>query len=290
MNVVAVIPPYAEPVSVDALKAHIKRAAEVTEDDLLIAAQGVTARVAVETGTGVNRSQYSVMVATTFEAYLDSFTDCNYSRGHYARDWYPGYSYLRMPCGPLISVESIMYVDAGGSTQTLSPSNYTFSRISDIGTVIHPVYGSYWPSIRYQPSPVTIRFVAGMMAPFTAVASTDVITVLGRTFAVGDRVRLMNSGGSGASLPGGLYKDTDYFIKAGGLLSPTSGGATVDITSAGSGTHFIGLSYLAEFASLQAAIKLEVGRLYANRGDGDWFGVDTLQRTIDSLVASGIAT
>jgi hypothetical protein len=76
----------------------------------------------------------------------------------------------------------------------------------------------------------------------TADAGTDVITV-GAThnLAVNDKVRFSNSGGA---LPGGISADTTYFVKTvptGTTLtiSATLGGATLDITSVGTGTHSI---------------------------------------------------
>lgn len=83
--------------------------------------------------------------------------------------------------------------------------------------------------------------LAWRLYTFTAVAATDVITVTSRAPRNGDRVRLVNSGGA---LPAGLIADKDYFVRdASGQtckLSATLGGAAIDLTGAGTGTHYFG--------------------------------------------------
>ena len=75
---------------------------------------------------------------------------------------------------------------------------------------------------------------------FTADAATDLITVFGRTPVAGERVRVSSSG----TLPGGLVADLDLFARdvsgATCRLSRRHNGAAIDITSAGSGTHYFG--------------------------------------------------
>lgn len=75
---------------------------------------------------------------------------------------------------------------------------------------------------------------------FTAVAATDVITATGHTLVDGDKVRVSSTG----TLPGGLSASTDYFVRdtSGSTfkLAASSGGAAIDITSTGSGTHSMG--------------------------------------------------
>jgi len=75
---------------------------------------------------------------------------------------------------------------------------------------------------------------------FTVDAGTDVITATGHTLVDGDKFR----SGSTTTLPGGLSADTDLFARdvSGSTLKAalTSGGAAIDITSAGTGTHTLG--------------------------------------------------
>lgn len=72
---------------------------------------------------------------------------------------------------------------------------------------------------------------------FTASAGTDLITATGHSRVNGDKLRLETTG----TLPGGLAAATDYFVRdlsgATFKLAATPGGAAIDITSAGSGTH-----------------------------------------------------
>lgn len=75
---------------------------------------------------------------------------------------------------------------------------------------------------------------------FTADAGTDVLTFgAGVVWPDGTEVEVTSTG----SLPGGLAADTKYFVKNPATsdetiqLSATLGGAAVNITSAGSGTH-----------------------------------------------------
>jgi hypothetical protein len=126
-----------------------------------------------------------------------------------------------------------------------------------------------------------------MMAPFTA-ATSDVLTISGRSFTVGDRVRIVNSGGS---LPTGLAPNTDYFVIAGPKLSLTSGGAAVDVVGAGTGTHYIGTD-IQGFETLRAAIKLAVAHWFEHRESvviGAGVAVVPLPMAVDALVASQVA-
>jgi hypothetical protein len=74
---------------------------------------------------------------------------------------------------------------------------------------------------------------------FTADAASDLLTTVGHGLAAGDPVRFTTTG----ALPAGLALATTYYVMAGGLtadafkVSATLGGAAVDITDAGTGTH-----------------------------------------------------
>lgn len=274
-GITTVIPPYAEPVHLTEMKNHLKQELTVTDDDSLILSQISAARDGIETATGANVPRNRVMLATTFDLTLNCFPWWNPLTGD-------PYYYIALPRVPLIAVTSITYVDTNGVTQTWDASLYT----ADLAKGrIYLAYNQSWPSTRYQPNAVTVRFVAGMAAPFTAVAASDVLTVHGRALTIGDRTRVMNSGGA---LPTGLVANTDYFVIAGDKLSLTSGGSAVDITGVGSGTHFIG-GDLTAFEQGRTAIKMKVQRFYRNRGDGDGMSAAedaAIERVIDSCVAA----
>lgn len=211
------IAPYVEPVTLAQAKRQLRE--DGTDEDTFITSLIPVARQYVETYCGQQ------LVTATFEQKLDHF-----------------------PCGnriclnwpPLIGTPVITYIDTAGDTQTLSTSVYEVNTRSLPG-YIKLAYNQYWPITRCQQDAVTITFTAGFATPFTVNTSTDIITLKGRTPTTGERVRLTGSEGT---LPGGLSLATDYYvIGASGStcqLSTTSGGAAVDITSAGSGTFFIG--------------------------------------------------
>jgi hypothetical protein len=73
---------------------------------------------------------------------------------------------------------------------------------------------------------------------FTIVNATDVCTSTAHGLANGQKGRLTNSGGA---LPAGLATDTDYWLVAVAAntfqLSATKGGAAVNATGDGTGTH-----------------------------------------------------
>jgi hypothetical protein len=127
--------------------------------------------------------------------------------------------------------------------------------------------GATWPVVADRPDAVTLRFTAGYLVPFTASpsgATADVVTSGGRPFRNGERVRATNYGGA---LPGGLAVDTDYYVVEASAtgdtfkLSATAGGSAIDITSAGTGTHYFG-----RVPSLaKAGVKLKAAHLYEMR-------------------------
>ena len=74
---------------------------------------------------------------------------------------------------------------------------------------------------------------------FTANASTDTITCTAHGLSNGDRVLVYSFG----TLPGGLAEFTDYYVINSATntfkVSLTNGGSAVNITSAGSGDHYV---------------------------------------------------
>jgi uncharacterized phiE125 gp8 family phage protein len=230
--------PAAEPINLAEAKAQCGAYADQTDDDARISGLIATARAEAEAAT------WHSLVLQTWEMTLDAF-----------------------PCkielyGPVRSVVSITYVDHDGVTQTLPASDYTVDTKSSVCRIV-PAYSLSWPSVRDHLNSVTIRYKAGFVVPFTAVAGTDVITAAGHTFSNGAAVQLSNSGGA---LPAGLSANTDYYvINVSGntlKLSATDGGAAIDITGAGTGTHFIGVVP----SGIRQAMLLMIEHWYRNRG------------------------
>lgn len=95
-------------------------------------------------------------------------------------------------------------------------------------TSVPPITWSHTPATGKPPGPDTAF-------AFTADAGTDQLTTTaGDNPAIGERVRLVNSGGG---LPAPLAAATDYYVLANFKLSATLGGSAINITTAGTGTH-----------------------------------------------------
>jgi uncharacterized phiE125 gp8 family phage protein len=79
---------------------------------------------------------------------------------------FPWTSVIVIPRPPLISVESIDYVDPAGVTQTLTGSPAAFTVSTPQGPTakkgrITPLYGEVWPTTRAQLDAVTVHLTAG---------------------------------------------------------------------------------------------------------------------------------
>jgi uncharacterized phiE125 gp8 family phage protein len=238
-------PPVAEPMTTDELKLHLR--VDHSNDDDLIAYLLRAAREYCEVLQG--RAYIVRTYAMTFD-----------------NGW--PVEIFSVPYPPLVSVSSITYLDADGDTQTLATTEYTVDTKTEPAR-IYEAYNKTWPTIRDVRNTITVTFIAGYAAKFTA-ATSDVCTVSGRTYTNGDKVRVWNSGGSSRALPTGLSADTDYYVvEVSGStckLSLTEGGVAVDITGTGTGTHYISHAEHWEMPrKISAAIKLLVGHWYENR-------------------------
>lgn len=209
------IAPTAEPISLAQAKRQLR--VDGTDDDTFIAGLITAARSYVENYCS------SQLVVATFQQKLDQF-----------------------PCGdtislnypPLLDVTSITYVDTAGATQTLATTVYSVLTTEKPGK-IKLKYGQSWPSIRSQPDAVTITFRAGYARPFTA-ATSDVITFAATEPAEIASFRLSTTD---ADLPAPLSTGVSYSTSGlpGTLCNFTLSGSEVDITDAGTGTHFVGV-------------------------------------------------
>lgn len=153
-------------------------------------------------------------------------------------DSFPCVILLKFP--PVVSVDSINYIDQDEATQTLSSSLYDVDLDGEPARIV-PALNQTWPITAGVPNAVTVTFKAGILIPFTANATDNEITTPGYEPSNGTRIRVSNTGGA---LPGGLSRRTTYYVvNADGetfQLSATSGGSAVDLTDAGSGTNFVG--------------------------------------------------
>lgn len=120
--------------------------------------------------------------------------------------------------------------DASQSSGSLSWAAYT----ARLGKLIKLGY--------YNLSSVKVRKATGQT--FTADAGTDVISATAHGFEDGDPVYVQST----TTLPAGLSANTIYYVRDKTTdsfkLAATSGGAAIDITSTGSGTHSVYRAYI----------------------------------------------
>jgi uncharacterized phiE125 gp8 family phage protein len=146
MAVKLITGPTDEPVSLDEAKAHLR--AE-SDDDALIASLIATARQSVETITG------RALMPQTWELALDEFPR---RLGRSCPDAHV--EAIDLPKPPIISLQSVKYVDTNGALQTLAEAAYQLDDYSEPARLL-PAYGTSWPAARRQPNAVLIRFQAG---------------------------------------------------------------------------------------------------------------------------------
>ena len=233
------IAPTAEPIHLDEAKLHLR--VDDTADDTVITRLIRAARMHCEAFLGQQ------MVAATYTYQFEQFPDV-----------------VTVPYPPLLEVTGITYVDSDSVTQTVDTDDYVVDTNPPFGR-IYEAYNESWPTCREFTNDITVTFVAGKVIPFTVNATTDYLTWSGWTPTDADSYQLSNSGGATGALPAGLSTYTRYFVRdtTGSTckLAATSGGTAIDITGAGTGTHFIG--EVPE--NWRAAMLLLIGHWYENR-------------------------
>jgi len=250
LRVTTIVAPAALPMDVNEAREHVNQ--DLTVDDAKLDSFIRAARDFAE--SECNRT----IIATRYRATLDGFP--------------------RVIClqrGPVLRVRSVQYLDMNGAWQTVATTVYAVDLTGPVPCITE-AWGQTWPSdVMPQIGSVRVDFDAGEAAAITAVAATDVLTIKGGVWsalAVDDVVRLSNSGGV---LPAPLEEDTDYYLQAVPSsttfkLSATQGGAAIDITDAGTGTHYIGLVP----DGLKAWLKLRIGSMYELTADVEYGSAD----------------
>jgi len=241
-----IVPPYAEPIHLTEAKAWCR--IEFSDDDDLVTRLVAAARRHVEVVTGRQ------LVAAGWLLTQDWFAPVKRMTAEIFGD------VIQIPRPPLRAVNSILYVDTAGNTQTLSPTLYQVDPYNEPARV-RPVYGQIWPVTRFQLNAVQVSWTSGYLVPFTA-ATPSTLTISGYTPQAGELWALSNSGGA---LPAGLAANTPYYVvnPSGSTcqLSLSAGGAAVTFSDTGTGQHFLG--QLSE--QVRAAMKLLVSHWYTNR-------------------------
>lgn len=89
-----------------------------------------------------------------------------------------------LPYPPLVSVESVKYVDSAGVVQTLDVANYVVRAAETPGEIVR-AYGISWPSPRSEPGAVRVEFTAGYGAASAVpdAIKRGVLTIVGTLYA-----------------------------------------------------------------------------------------------------------
>lgn len=248
-------PPVGEPLSVAEAKQHLR--VDFDDDDSLIADNIAEARERVEhhCSIGILPQQYTFGI-DRFP--YGGYTDGAPSRSDYdqlgnltwqGQIYHNRSSTILLPVGPLISVDSITYVDLNGVQQTLDPSVYQVDLLADQPRLL-PAPGKYWPSTQFQENAVLIKFTVGFLT--TAVETLTIPTTAPYV------VTVKNSGNL-------FYSATSV---QGATSTPTVTEGSYTFTSADAGKAVvITYQWCPVPALIKRALKLLVSDSYENRED-----------------------
>lgn len=128
--------PTSEPVTISEVKDHLR--VDTGDDDTDLGRKIAAARQWVEEFTG-----RSLMV-TTWKLYLS--------------DWPVA---IQLPNPPMKTLTSILYLDTGGTEQTLGTEVYITNSVAE-PAVIREAYSKSWPALRNrQYNSITVEYIAG---------------------------------------------------------------------------------------------------------------------------------
>ncbi len=130
--------PSTEPMTTAQAKAHLR--VDLTDDDTYIDSLIAAARAHVENVLGKR------LVTQTWNLTLDEFPIGNRE--------------IMIPYGPVQSISSVVYTNTGGTSTTLSTSDYVLDTASLVARV-YPAFTLIWPATREQRNSVVIRYVTG---------------------------------------------------------------------------------------------------------------------------------
>jgi uncharacterized phiE125 gp8 family phage protein len=158
-------PPAVEPLSLSEAKLHCK--VDITDDDDLITDLITAAREWVEKET--RRAYINRSYQLRLNLFPDMFAATFYS--FYSLERLPNQraGIIELPRPPLISVDSIQYVDLTGTLQTLNPSQYIVDGGGACVGTISPAYGLVFPATRLTTNAVLINYTAGLGPDATTV-------------------------------------------------------------------------------------------------------------------------
>jgi uncharacterized phiE125 gp8 family phage protein len=167
MHLTLVTAPTSEPVTLEEAKTHCR--VDFNDDDALLEGHIAAAREYCENFT---RRQF---VTATYALRMDDLPD-----------------EIVLPRPPLASVTSITYVDATGSTQTLSSSLYTVDTYVEPGRIV-PAYNATWPSVRGHTNDVVVTFTCGAaVANVPARAKQAILLLVGHWYENREEIGIGN--------------------------------------------------------------------------------------------------
>ena len=135
------VPPALSAVTLAEAKAHLH--VDFDDDDSLIQ---IYLKASIDNLDGPGGWLGRALVSQTLELRLDAFPA----------------GAIRLPCPPLIEVSSVVYLDGGGSPQTLSPLAYQALGVGgERPASIRPAAGATWPAHGDHAEAVRITYRAG---------------------------------------------------------------------------------------------------------------------------------
>jgi uncharacterized phiE125 gp8 family phage protein len=175
-----------EPVSLLEAKAHLR--VDIPDDDALITALIVAARMHAETVTR------RALIAQSWKLVLDSFPGPTLIGIPWGKPFtLPGHAII-LEKSQVRVVTAIQYLDMSGAIQVMPSANYTVDLTSE-PCRITPVFGQIWPIPMPQIGAVEVDFSAGYAEPFVADAANSTISFQG-PWVPAQPFMLSNSGGA----------------------------------------------------------------------------------------------
>ncbi len=150
-SAIRTVQPAVEPVTLDELKQHAR--ISFANEDTLLLTHITTAREYCERYLG------QAFVNQTWRMTIDRWPVWT-THGKLRA--------IELPWAPLQSITSIVYNDTAGASTVLASSAYTVGTDQRPG-IVTPLYGTFWPIIRYQVQPIQVTYVAG----YGGAAATD---------------------------------------------------------------------------------------------------------------------
>ncbi len=147
--------PATEPFTLAEAKDWVRVDQSFTADDALIAGQLSAARIHCENVLGRQ------FVTASWRLSLDCFPGGMAGwQGVFGPAYAGGMACVRLPKAPLLTVESVKYLDLAGTEQTLDAATYDVDAASDPGRLCLAQY-QVWPVTRVAPGAVRISFTSG---------------------------------------------------------------------------------------------------------------------------------